>query len=296
MSLPTTVVLLFLVIIPALWTISLAFQHVTLLNLHSASLLGPFTFSNIVQVVQQPGFVAALTATLAYSVFGTLLSVTFGLAAALSLRNRFRGRAIIRGAMLIPYVAPVVAATYIWQVMLDPTFGFVNEVGTTLLGWQHAIPFLSQQSGHLPVVGNSFTVPTALITVILFDAWRYFPFAFLFFTARLQLVSRELEEAASIDGATVSQRFRYIIFPQLRNVTVLLVILRFIWTFNKFDDVYLLTGGAAGTTMISIRVYQFLTAFGNVGTSSAQALLLAAALAVFVIIYASTQARARREV
>lgn len=295
LSLPTLVVLVVLVLLPTVWTISLAFQHVTLLNIRSTGVLGDFTLSNIRSVLSQPGFVSSLTATLVYSVFGTLLSVAMGLGAALCLRKRFKGRFLLRGIMLIPYVAPVVAATYVWQVMLNPTFGFVNQVGTTLLGWQHSVPFLSEQHGHVALAGASFAVPTALITVIVFDAWRYFPFAFLFYTARLQGLSLDLEEAARVDGATLSQRFRYIVNPQLRNVTVLLIILRFVWTFNKFDDVYLLTGGSAGTQVVSIRVYQFLTAYGNVGTASAQALVLAIMLGVIATVYAVVQSRSDRQ-
>ncbi len=293
MSVPAVCVLLLIVIIPAVWTVLLAFQRVTLLNIRSAGVLGPYTLANIEQVVKDPGFASGVLATLIYSVFGTALSVILGLAAALALRKQFRGRFLVRGVMLLPYVAPVVAAAYVWQVMLNPTLGLVNRIGVSWLGWGHAIPFLSQQTGHLPLTGNTVSVPTALIMVILFDTWRYFPFAFLFYSARIQALSSELEEAAKVDGATTLQRFRYIIYPQLRNVTLLLVLLRFIWTFNKFDDVYLLTGGAAGTQVVSIRVYQFLTAYANVGASSAEALLLAVLLGLFAIMFSMFQRRSR---
>jgi multiple sugar transport system permease protein len=293
MSVPTLGILLLIVIVPAVWTILLAFQRVTLLNIRSAGVSGPYTLANIEQVVRDPGFASGILATLVYSVSGTLLSVALGLSAALALRKRFRGRFLMRGAMLLPYVAPVVAATYVWQVMLNPTVGVINQIGASWLGWQHVIPFLSEQSGRLPLTGNAVSVPTALIIVILFDTWRYFPFAFLFYSARIQALPAELEEAAKVDGATTMQRFKYIIYPQLRNVTLLLVLLRFIWTFNKFDDVYLLTGGGAGTQVVSIRVYQFLTAYSNVGASSAEALLLAVLLGLFAVMYAAIQRRNR---
>jgi multiple sugar transport system permease protein len=289
MSIPALCIVLLIVIIPALWTVLLAFQRITLLNIRTAGVLGPYSLANIRQVVKDPGFASGVLATLAYSVFGTVLSIIMGLAAALALRRGFRGRFLVRGVMLLPYVAPVVAATYVWQVMLNPATGFVNEIGDRWLGWKHAIPFLSEQTGHLPLTGNAVTVPTALIVVILFDTWRYFPFAFLFFSARLQALPPDLEEAAKVDGASTVQRFRRIVYPQLRNVTLLLVLLRFIWTFNKFDDVYLLTGGAGGTQVVSIRVYQFLTAYSNVGASSAEALLLAVVLGLFAVMFTLVQ-------
>jgi multiple sugar transport system permease protein len=293
MSAPTLIILLLIVIVPAVWTVLLAFQRVTLLNIRSAGISGPYTLANIEQVVKDPGFVSGVLATLAYSVFGTLLSIIVGLAAALALRRAFGGRFLVRGIMLLPYVAPVVAAAYVWQVMLNPAVGIINHIGVDWLGWHRAIPFLSEQSGHLPLIGHVVSVPTALITVILFDTWRYFPFAFLFYSARMQALSPELEEAAKVDGASVVQRFRYIVYPQLRNVTLLLVLLRFIWTFNKFDDVYLLTGGGAGTQVVSIRVYQFLTAYTNVGAASAEALLLAVLLGLFAGLFALLQRRTR---
>ena len=77
-----------------------------------------------------------------------------------------------------------------------------------------------------------------MLTVIAFEIWRYFPFAFLFLLARLQAVPDGLEEAARVDGATPTQQFRYILLPQLMPVIALLSVLRFIMTFNKFDDVY----------------------------------------------------------
>jgi multiple sugar transport system permease protein len=293
MSVPTLAVVLLIVVIPVAWTVLLAFQRVTLLNIRSAGILGPYSFANIEQVVKDPGFTSGIIDTLAYSVFGTAGSIVLGLAAALALRRRFRGRFLVRGVMLLPYVTPVVAATYVWQVMLNPTLGLVNQIGLSWLGWKHPVPFLSEQAGHPPLTGTSLTVPTALIMVILFDAWRYFPFAFLFFSARIQALAPELEEAAMVDGASTLQRFRHIIYPQLRNVLLLLVLLRFIWTFNKFDDVYLLTGGAAGTQVVSIRVYQFLTAYSNIGASSAEALLLAALLGLFAVMFALFQRRNR---
>jgi multiple sugar transport system permease protein len=128
-------------------------------------------------------------------------------------------------------------------------------------------------------------VPTALLTVIVFEGWRYFPFVFLFVLARLQAVPAEMEEAATIDGATPSQRFRHILLPQLMPVLAVLVVLRTIWTFNEFDDIFLLTGGAAGTEVVSIRVYELLTVQRNVGAAAAQSLFLAGVLAVLLGLY-----------
>ncbi|MFF0657462.1 carbohydrate ABC transporter permease [Micromonospora tulbaghiae] len=269
---PTLLVVVAVIGIPIVWTVVLAFQRVRLATLRKTGLFGELTLDNIDRVLHTPGFADTLWTTVLYSVGGTAGSIVVGLAAALAVRGPFRGRTLVRASMLLPYVAPVVAMTFVWQVMLDPQLGIVNDWGRRFLGWDSPVPFLSQES-------------TALWTVIAFEAWRYFPFAFLFLLARLQAVPGELEEAARVDGATPTQRFRHILLPQLMPVIALIGVLRFIMTFNKFDDVYLLTGGAAGTEVVSVRVYQFLTARTDIGAAAAQAVVLAVVLLVFVAIY-----------
>jgi multiple sugar transport system permease protein len=269
---PTLVLVVVLVVLPILWTVLLAFQQLRLLNLRSSGLFGEFTLANFERVFASPEFWGTLGTTLAYSVFGTAAAIGLGLVAALALRRPFRGRGLVRAAMLLPYVAPVVAATFTWTVMLNPQFGVVNAWGTQLLGWDQPIAFLSER-------------PAALLTIIAFEAWRSFPFAFLFLTARLQAVPGSLEEAARVDGATLSQRFRYIILPQLLPTIAVLVVLRFIWTFNTFDEIYLLTGGGAGTEVVSVAVFTSLTARGDIGGAAALSLVLAAILAVLVGLY-----------
>jgi multiple sugar transport system permease protein len=282
---PSVIIVVAVVVLPLLWSISMAFQRVRLINLRSASVLGDYTLRNFQNVFAAPGFVETLLTTLAYSVLGTASSIGLGLIASLALRRKFRGRGFVRSAMLLPYVAPVVAATFTWQTMLSPQFGFVNYWGEKLLGWTKPIAFLSEKTSEVSIFGWHVGIPTALLTVIAFEAWRQFPFAFLFLTATIQSIPASLEEAAGVDGATISQRFRYIVWPQLLPTIAVLAVLRFIWTFTKFDDIYLLTGGGAGTEVISVRVYNFLTAVGDIGLASAQALVLAMVLAVLVSVY-----------
>jgi multiple sugar transport system permease protein len=282
---PTLVIILVATVLPVLWTIMLSFQDVRLINLSTASIFGSYSLDNFRYIITAPGFVSSLVTTLVYSVGGTVLSIGVGLIAALVVRKPFRGRGIVRAGMLLPYVAPVVAVTFTWEIMLNAQFGIVNVFGTHVLGWKQAVPFLSEQTGHPWLLGWHPGVPTALLTVIAFETWRYFPFAFLFILARLQAIPAELEEAARVDGATPSQRFFYILLPQLKGVFAVLAVLRFIWTFNKFDDIYLLTGGASGTGVVSVRVYQILTSEADVGQAAAQATLLAVVLVICLAAY-----------
>ena len=282
---PTVAVVLALVVLPIVWTVALSFQELRLIQLRTAGLFGDYTLANFGQVLTSPGFWSSLRTTLVYSVLGTASSIGLGLVAALALRRSFRGRSFVRASLLLPYVAPVVAATFVWGVLLNPQLGYVNEVGTGLLGWDEPIAFLSERTSELSLFGLTVPVPTALLTVIAFEMWRSFPFAFLFLTARLQAVPATLDEAAKVDGATPTQVFRRITLPQLMPTIAVLSLLRFIWTFNNFDDIYLLTGGGAGTEVISVRVFDYLVGRGDVGAASAQALVLAAVLLVLVVLH-----------
>ncbi len=289
---PTVVIVLIAVVVPILWTIFIAFRELRLRDLRAVGIFGStFTLDNFVNVITSRGFLDAMTTTVIYSVVGTLLAIGLGLAAALIVWRPFRGRTIVRASMLLPYVTPVVAVTFIWSVMLDPNLGIVNALGKDVLGWEKPIPFLSQRAADISILGFQVEVPVALITVIVFQAWRYFPFAFLFLLARLQAVPADLDEAARVDGATPIQRFRYILLPQLAGVIGLLVVLRFIWTFNEFDDIYLLTGGGAGTEVVSVGIYNQLIGRGDIGSAAALSLVLAALLCILLLIYFRRQSR-----
>jgi multiple sugar transport system permease protein len=268
---PTVLIVCLVLLVPMLWAISIAFQDIKLINIRYAGFFGKYTLDNFIEVFQSPGFWSALWTTVLYTAGATGGSLLVGLIAALAVRRPFKGRSIVRGLILLPYVAPVVAVAFVWTTMLNPQFGFVNNWGTRFLGWSEAIPFLSQHS-------------TALLTVIAFETWRYYPFAFLFLMARLQAVSGDTEEAARVDGATPLQNFRYILLPQLLPTMAVLFVLRFVFTFSKFDDVYLLTGGGSGTEVVSVRVFELLTSRKDVSAACAQAVVLAVVLVIFLMI------------
>ena len=274
------------VIFPVIWNLWLSLKPVSLGDLRGESLLkfNP-TLQNFQKVFTDPDFGAVLLTTLIYTVLGSALSVLLGLAAALLVHGEFRGRGLLRGLLISPYIAPVVAVTFTWSFILDPQLGVLNWLGVNSGLLAQPIPFLSQRWLDLDVLGVTLPIPLALASVILFEGWRYFPFAFLFILARLQGIPDELYQAASVDGASPFQRFIHITLPQLTAVLSTLFLFRFIWTINKFDDIFLLTRGQAGTKVMTIKVYNY--AFGefNIGASSAAAMILFGILAVFLFIY-----------
>jgi multiple sugar transport system permease protein len=282
---PTLIIVLVIVVFPLLWSILISFQRLRLIEVGTASFFQPLTLANYQRVLSSGAFWNSMVITFIYTVGSVVLAIGLGLLAAIALRKPFRGRTLVRASMLLPYVAPVVAVTFIWRTMLNPQFGIVNEFGQRFLGWERPIPFLSQARGEISLFGLEIPVPTALLTAIVFEGWRYFPFAFLFLMARLEAMSSEPEEASLVDGATPWQNFWHIVFPQLVPIIGLLAMLRTIWTFNEFDDIFLLTGGAAGTGVASVKIYTFLTVQRNVGAAAAQSVLMALVLVALLAIY-----------
>jgi multiple sugar transport system permease protein len=286
MMLPIVVIVLSLVIVPVLWNLWLSFKAVSLEDLRKISLFSfnP-TSTNFAKVFSDPDFLPVLWTTLIYTVLGSALSVFIGLGAALLVHGDFKGRKVLRGLLISPYIAPIVAVTFTWSFILDPQLGVINWLLVDQGLIAQPIPFLSQRFLNLDLFGISIRFPLALTMVVLFEGWRYFPFAFLFILARLQAIPNELYRAASVDGAGAIQQFRHITLPQLATVLSTLFLFRFIWTLNKFDDIFLLTSGQSGTKVLTIKVYDY--AFGefDIGASSAAAMVLFGILALFLFLY-----------
>jgi multiple sugar transport system permease protein len=282
---PAVVLVLLLVIFPLLWNLSLSLRSIRLIELSTVDFLD-FTdtsIGNFQKVIGVRDFWPTLGTTLIYAFLGTAGSILVALWAALVVKKAFLGRSVVRGLMLVPYVIPVVAASLVWRLMLHPNFGVVNEWIVSAGGTR--TDFLNSRSAEISVLGFDFTVPLALSMVIVFEWWRYFPFAFLFILARLQAIPAVYDEAAQVDGATPIQRFWHITLPQLWGVISILFVLRFIFTFNKFDDIYLLNGGAAGTQVITIKIVEWLRGRADIGAASALAIVLAAILLLLLAIY-----------
>ena len=241
---------------------------------------------NFEEIFTSPNFWKTIRISFAYSLFSAIGSLTLGILAAQLLMTTFIGRGIIRGIFLFPYIAPIIAVTITWKILTDPFFGTINGILTQLQILNEPISFLQVRDMTINFIGFEFSFPVALSFVILFESWRYFPLAMIFILARLQSVPKELFEAAEIDGATPLQKFRSITWPLILGVLFVLFLLRFIWTFNKFDDIFLLTGGAAGTKTLTVDVYETGFNIGNLGTGAANAVLVFLILvfaAIFII-------------
>lgn len=277
---PTALVVFGLVLFPAFFSGWMSFHDISLRNLDSI-FSAPFVgLENYRAVVTDWAFRfhswrswGAAVTSVVYSVISTALTILVGLIAALLLNRKFKARGLVRAVFLFPYVAPIVSVAFVWRWILDPrTSGVLNDILLRLGAIQKPQAYLSTRG-------------LALVLVIAFTAWRYFPFAMLMLLARLQAIDRTLYESASVDGATGWQKFRYITLPELRYVLGAVFMLRLIWTFNKFDDIFLLTGGGYGTNVLPILTYQFSFRSFDFGKGTATAMMLLAILLVFLALY-----------
>ncbi|MGH7315674.1 MAG: carbohydrate ABC transporter permease [Candidatus Rokuibacteriota bacterium] len=244
--LPFIVVSLAFVIYPALEAIRLALY--TKLPFRNA-----FTFvglDNFRYIFDDPVFWAAARQAVVWTGASILLQTGLGVALALLLNQAVRGINVFRGLLLFPYMVPTVVIALIWRWMFNPEFGVINA---TL-----------REAGL--VQGNIywFSDPAwAMVSTILLNVWKFTPFVVICVLARLQSIPQELDEAAQVDGAGVWQRFLHITLPQLKAVLAVVVVFRTIWSFNKFEEIYLLTRGGPGTSTFNLAVYAFEQATAN---------------------------------
>ncbi len=277
---PTALIVLGIVIFPAFFSIWVSFHNVGLHNLNDVFHSPYVGWENYQKVFDDFAFKfqgmqswGAAVTSIVYSFAGTILTLIVGLVAALLLNRPFRGRGLARAVFLFPYVAPVVSIAFVWRWLLDPRpSGVLNDILMRLNVIDLPMAYLSQRG-------------LALLLVIIFEAWRYFPFAMLMILARLQAIDSTLYEAAEVDGANALRKFWYITLPELRYVIGAIFLLRLMWTFNKFDDIFLLTGGGFGTKVLPVLTYEFSFRLFDFGRGAATAMILLTILVFFITIY-----------
>ena len=244
-----------------------------------------FTLKNFKNVFYDNDFFDLLTTTFYFTFFGTAGAILLGIFAAQLVNQKFQGRTFIRSILLFPYVGPVVALAYTWTLLLDPNSGTLNSLLVNYQIIEQPINLLGQKYMIIKIFGFEIKLRLALTTVIFFEIWRYFPLAFLFILARLQAIPYDLYEAAEVDGAGPFKKFIFITLPQILSILSILFMIRFIWNFNKFEDIFLLTGGASGTRTLPINVYQQGFAVSNIGMGSAVSIVIVMLLIIFMFIY-----------
>jgi multiple sugar transport system permease protein len=198
---------------------------------------------NYLALIGDDQFHTGVVNSFVFTAYAEIFKVVLGLAAALLLHHRRRGRAVLAGLLLVPWVVPTVVTAFSWRALLDPIFGSVNA----LLTASGIGPLLvSLQLVDSWPAGWLSDPSLAMPSVILVNVWKGVPFFTVCFLAGLKAIPADLYEAATIDGASAWQQFANVTLPGLRHVITVTVTLSSIWTFNNFDLIWLLTQGGPG--------------------------------------------------
>ena len=273
---PAVIVLLAITAFPLVYNVWISF--------HNAWYLFPTTFSNFAGVKNYKElftggqFLPSLYRTLGFTVVSVAVELVIGLALALALNRKFRGRGIVRAAILIPWAVPTVVSGLLWKSMFDPQNGFVNYILTQL---------------HLPLAHSTWLSQTwtSWAAILIADAWRNTPFMALLLLAGLQVIPRDVYEAAKIDGAGAIRTFRQITLPMLKPALAVALIFRTLSSFLIFDVIYAMTGGGPGNSTQVLAYLNWSSMFvqgGNYGLGAAISVALMVMSLVIAAIYVTS--------
>ncbi|MCC8430789.1 sugar ABC transporter permease [Reyranella aquatilis] len=256
--------------------IAYPFVEGVLLSLSSARVGDPGQFvglKNFYKIWNDSIFHTTVWNTFWYTGVTTVFKLALGLWLALLLNRHFRGKAIIRAFILLPFIIPTVLSTFAWKWMFDPTFSVINwtlfQLGliTTRINW----------------LGDP---DLAMTSIIVINIWRGVPFFAITLLAGLQTISPELHEAAAIDGARPWARFWHVTWPLLMPVTLVVVLFSVIQTFADFQLVYVMTGGGPANATHLFATYAYQLGIGTGLLSEGAAISLAMFPFLFIIVVA----------
>ncbi len=251
---PLMLWLAFTILYPLISAVFLSVQDIKIIGTP-----GKFVgLANYTRLLTNDAFWESLLRSAGWVVGNAVVQTFAAFAAALILNQRFRGRGAARIWIILSWIVPAVVVVIIWRWLLSSS-GVVNYLLTTLGIVGEPIGFFS-------------TPQAAQASVILINAWRWFPFMTVTLLAGMQSIPRELYEAAAVDGATAVQRFWSITFPLLGPVLFVLGLVGTLMSFNVFDVIWLLTGGGPSDATTTLPVLIYVTAFTKYRLSQAAAI------------------------
>ena len=219
-----------------------------------------------------PAWWNAVWNTVRFAVVSVAFETVLGLMVALVLNAEFKGRGFVRAAVLIPWAIPTIVSAKMWAWMLNDQFGIINDILLTLGLIERKIAWTAN-------------IDTAMTAVLIVDIWKTTPFMALLILAGLQMVPRDIYEAAKLDGISRVKVFFRITLPLIRPALMVAVIFRIMDALRVFDLVYVLTPNSASTKTMSVISRENMIDFDKFAYGAAQSTLLFAILAIFVSLY-----------
>jgi trehalose/maltose transport system permease protein len=223
-------------------------------------------------VIHDTIFKDSIIETVKFTSITVAFEFVLGLIIALVVNSNFKGRGVMRAVMLVPWAIPTVVAAKMWQWMLDDVYGVVNDLGVRLHLIAHSRAWISDPS-------------TSLASVCAVDIWKTTPFVALLLLAGLQVIPRDLYEAASVDGANKLQQFWRITLPLLRPAILVTLIFRTLDALRVFDVFYVFFGNRPDTQTMAIYDQSTIVGDGHVGYGAALSVAIFLIISLFVVIY-----------
>jgi len=267
---PTLLAVVLVALYPLIRSFSLSFTNARLGGIRAPEFVG---LTNYIDLAQDAEFIADVGHTLFFTVWAVAFELILGLGIALVINSNFKGRGLMRTAMLVPWAIPTVVSAQMWRWMYNDVFGVVNDV---LVRKLHILP--------APVAFLA-SPQLALPAIIAVDVWKTTPFMALLLLAGLQVISSDLYEAGSIDDATGWRRFWYLTLPLLRPVILVALIFRTLASLQVFDVIYVMTSGANNTESMSIYARRVLIDFQQLGYGSAVSVVIFLIIMAVVAVY-----------
>ena len=269
---PTLLLLVLVAGYPLARTIYLSFFDVQLRFPLKPEFVG---FDNYIYLITDPVWWRSVVNTVVFTVSSVALETVLGLIIALLVHTEFRGRGVVRAAMLVPWAMPGVVAAQLWRWMLNDVYGVINDLLLKVQLIPRPIAWLAEGS-------------LVMVAVVLADVWKTTPFMALILLAGLQAIPRELYEAARVDGATPAQQFWRITLPLLRPVLLVALIFRSLDALRVFDMIYVMAGTQQKTISMTVYARQQLMEFSDLGYGSAVSALIFVIIAADTVTYLST--------
>ena len=277
---PAVLVVLLVVGYPLILVVINSFQQVDVNGAEPSVFVG---LENYTRIFQEPEFWNSVLITVIFSFFSVTIETALGLAIALIANSKFKGRTILRVAILVPWAIPTVVSSKIWQWMFNDQYGVINVILGGIDGvvsW--IIPGLHLFPPHLAWL----TIPqTALPVLVAVDIWKTTPFMSLLLLAGLQLIPKDLYEAASIDGATPVRKFWSVTFPLVLPTLLVALIFRTLDALRVFDIFYIMVGEQKGLETMATYNQEQLINNQEIGVASADSVFILIFIMAFVILY-----------
>jgi multiple sugar transport system permease protein len=277
---PALLVELAIILYPVLQTAWMSLHDYVLFRPNDAPFIA---LGNFIQAAHDPVFWLSLGNSLIWIVGIVAVQFVLGLGTALLLNQSFWWRGVARALVVIPWALPSVIIGLMWTWMYDYNLGVINDILLRVGLIHEPIAWLARPDTTLP-------------SIMLALVWQGFPFFAVTILAGLQTVSRELLEAAEIDGATSFQRLRLVVLPSIAQVLATVLLLRTIWVANSLDVILVMTGGGPGYASYTLPLYAFLEAYASMQFGYGAALSLILAVLLLFVVYAYVRRAAAAEI